>query len=143
MTRFGKRLFYLFRHKHEVYASLFEDHSVRRLRNRHENRFLFQGFIPMGLMCWSVAIFVALWERYKIEQQWDIKPGSFPTIDYPEFYTPYARDETKHLFFPGGLNEEDLMVAMELNREQLKNLQDVQREKLATLDKFRQSRETV
>lgn len=123
-----------------MYSSLFEDQSVRRLRNRHEYRFLFQGFFTATVVTWCVAISLALWERHKIEKKWDEIPGAFPTIDYPELYYPYARDNTKHLYFPGGLNEEDLMVSIEMNREQLKNLADVQREKQSTIEKFKQTR---
>ncbi|KAF0975718.1 hypothetical protein FDP41_005045 [Naegleria fowleri] len=141
MPLFGKRLFYLFRHKYEVYPSLFEDHSIRRVRNRHDSRFLFEGFIPKMLLCWSVALFLALWERYKIEKKWDQFPGAFPDMKYPELYRPYVRDEAKHLLFPTGLNEEDLMISLELHREKMKTISEVQREKTTILEKFKRTRQ--
>ncbi|KAG2386729.1 hypothetical protein C9374_002473 [Naegleria lovaniensis] len=141
MTQLGKRLFYLFRHKYEVYPSLFEDHSIRRLRNRHDYRFLFEGFIPKTLLCWSVAFLLAIWERHKIEKKWDTTPGAFPDIKYPELYRPYVRDETKHLYLPTALNEEDLIVSLEKNREKLKTVAQVQQEKTTMLEKFKRTRE--
>ncbi|KAL9654305.1 hypothetical protein ABK040_010336 [Willaertia magna] len=137
MPPFGKRLFYSFRHKFEFFDGLFEDQTTRRLRNRHKSKFIWEGFFWLTCVNYSVIIFLAWWERHKIEEQWEKTPGSFPVHDYPELYTPYVRDEFKHLYFPGGLNEEDLVVSMEVHRDKVKTLKEVQKEKQKSIDKFK------